>query len=94
MKGPFTIELAAKLVREYLCINQDLIQTMAVCPDPCVKSTYAIRAIMLDGEVFDFLLIGDEVPNQPTSDDIEEVEFKTWPPDTNKKPTCFVMHLR
>ena len=55
------------------------LERLECAPDPNVAGCYGLRAWFEDGEVADFVVKGVAL-RSVTEDDLEEVEFTTWPP--------------
>lgn len=67
-------ERAVRLLTEYLSYAP---AEVLVHPDPGVPGTYALRA-QTRGGLADFLIVD---VRRATEADVQEVEFKTWPPE-------------
>jgi hypothetical protein len=69
----------ARAIQDYT--GKDAV-SVDVVPDPNFPGVYAIRA-ELDDTTLDFL-IRDVLLQRVTENDLEEVEFKTWPPQVKQ----------
>lgn len=69
----------AEVVKNYT--GREL-EDLEVVPDPEVPAVYALQATFTDGQRLQMLL-KDVALNKVTIDDIEEVEFTSWPPTSN-----------
>lgn len=59
--------------------------------DPMVSGTFAIRATCENGGTADYLICGWEpgMDAAKLSELIEEVEWETWPPKSESRPTSW-----
>jgi hypothetical protein len=73
-------KVAVKLYTERDVLKVD------VCADPVVSGTFALRAMMEDDEVIDFLVVGynPTMGSKAVSQALEECMFETFPPTSGK----------
>ena len=81
-------DLIIKGIEEYTGKTVEKLKTYR---DPKVNGTYALKAIMNDNKVLDFLICGgyvEEWTPECISDNLEECEFESWPPKSGSLQFC------
>ena len=81
-------EKIKQVIEDYSGIHVDQVEIIS---DPFNHNAVAIRAMLDNRFVF---FVHDSRNGEFSADNLEEVEFTCWPPESSESNTCNLMNMR